>query len=40
MSMIDTLRKGLKFFLMSLGVSSPEKKSPPAKPAHKASPGK
>ena len=36
MSVLDSLRKGLKFFLMSLGVSSPDKKpkpaSPPAKP--------
>jgi hypothetical protein len=26
MSMASSLRKGLKFFLMSLGVSSPEKR--------------
>ena len=34
--MVDSMKKGLKFFLMSLGVSSPEKKprpaAPPAKP--------
>jgi hypothetical protein len=28
MSVVSSLRKGLKFFLMSLGVSSPEKSSP------------
>ena len=33
MSVLDTLRKGLKFFLMSLGVSSP-----PKKPAPKSTP--
>jgi hypothetical protein len=36
MSMVDTLRKGLKFLLMSMGISSPDKKGtvakPPAKP--------
>lgn len=31
MSILDTLRTGLKFFLMSLGISSPAKK-PPARP--------
>lgn len=30
MSLADSLRKGLKFFLMSLGVSSPDKKPKPA----------
>jgi hypothetical protein len=30
MSVLDTLRKGLKFFLMSFGISSPEKKPQPA----------
>ena len=29
MSLMATLRKGLKFFLMSFGVSSPEKKPAP-----------
>jgi hypothetical protein len=29
MAVADALRKGLKFFLMSLGISSPEKKQPP-----------
>jgi len=35
MSLVETLRKGLKFLLMSFGVSSPEKKPPsqvPRKP--------
>jgi hypothetical protein len=32
MSVVSSLRKGLKFFLMSLGVSSPEKSSPDKKP--------
>ena len=33
MSMMDTLRRGLKFVLMSMGVSSPAKKpAPPRKP--------
>jgi hypothetical protein len=30
MSLIDSLRKGLRFFLMSFGVSSPDKKQKPA----------
>jgi hypothetical protein len=30
MGVASSLRKGLKFFLMSLGVSSPEKKPRPA----------
>lgn len=34
MSILDTLRKGFRFFLMSFGVSSPTKKPPP-KPAPK-----
>jgi hypothetical protein len=38
MSMVDTLRNGLKFLLMSMGISSPAKKTPaakaPAKPSH------
>jgi hypothetical protein len=34
MSMLDTLRSGLKFMLMSMGISSPAKKNPaPVKPA-------
>jgi hypothetical protein len=28
--MVDSLRKGLKFLLMSFGISSPEKKPKPA----------
>jgi hypothetical protein len=40
MSVIDSLRKGLKFFLMSMGVSSPQKKAKPAaKPAPKPESG-
>lgn len=35
MSVIDLLRKGLAFLLMSFGVSAPAKK-PPQKPAPKA----
>ena len=36
MSMVDTLRNGLKFMLMSMGISSPEKKKPTVvKPADK-----
>jgi hypothetical protein len=31
MSVMESLRKGLKFFLMSFGVSSPDKKPGPAK---------
>jgi hypothetical protein len=30
MGLADSLRKGLKFFLMSFGISSPEKKPKPA----------
>lgn len=30
---MDTLRKALKFFLMSMGISTPEKKTP--KPTEK-----
>jgi hypothetical protein len=34
MSVMDSLRSGLRFFLMSLGISSQSKKpKPPAKPA-------
>lgn len=32
MSMIATLRKGLKFLLMSMGISSPERPGPAKKP--------
>ncbi len=32
MSAMENLRKGFKFFLMSLGISSPEKKPKPAPP--------
>jgi len=40
MSIVDALRKGFGFFLMSMGVSSPTKKPPPAqKPAPKTKPG-
>ena len=40
MSVIDSLRKGLKFFLMSMGISSPPKKARPApKPAPKPESG-
>jgi hypothetical protein len=35
MSVMDTLRKGVKFMLMSMGISSPEKKPPAAKPPSK-----
>jgi hypothetical protein len=36
MSILDSLRKGFRFFLMSLGVSSPTKKpTQPPKPAPK-----
>jgi hypothetical protein len=41
MSMLDSLRSGLRFFLMSLGISSPEKKpQPPSSPAAKPGAGK
>ena len=37
MSVLDSLRKGFGFFLMSFGISSPAKKEKPAqKPAPKA----
>ena len=40
MSVLDSLRKGLSFFLMSMGVSAPARKSKPApKPAPKAESG-
>ncbi|MGA7109621.1 MAG: hypothetical protein WBV28_07705 [Terracidiphilus sp.] len=41
MSLVDSLRNGLKFFLMSLGVSTPEKKPlPPAPTVPKNHPNK
>jgi hypothetical protein len=41
MSMLNSLRNGLKFFLMSLGISSPAKKPQnPSKPASKPGAGK
>jgi hypothetical protein len=40
MSVLDSLRKGLGFLMMSMGVSSPAKKAKPApKPAPKAETG-
>lgn len=40
MSMLDSLRKGLGFLLMSMGVSSPAKKTKPVpKPASKPESG-
>jgi hypothetical protein len=41
MSVLDSLRKGLGFLMMSMGVSSPGKKAKPApKPAPKPEAGK
>jgi hypothetical protein len=41
MSLLDTLRKGFGFLLMSFGVSSPAKKAKPVpKPSPKSDPGK
>jgi hypothetical protein len=41
MSLLDSLRKGLGYVLMSMGVSSPAKKPQPApKPVPKQEPGK
>lgn len=41
MSVLDSLRKGFSFFLMSMGVSSPARKAKPRpKPAPKAEAGK
>jgi hypothetical protein len=41
MDVMASLRKGIKFFLMSFGVSSPDKKpGPAASPAAKERPGK
>ena len=34
MSLLDSLRKGFRFFLMSVGISSPQRKPAP-KPASK-----
>jgi hypothetical protein len=39
MNIIDALRKGLRFFLMSMGISSPARK-PAAKPAPKPGSGR
>lgn len=39
MSIIDSLRSGLKFFLMSMGVSTPARKPAP-RPAPKPDSGK
>jgi len=39
MSMVDMLRKGLGYLLMSMGVSSPTPKKPVAKPAPKPEQG-
>jgi hypothetical protein len=40
MSLLDSLRKGFSFFLMSMGVSAPVKKTKPApKPAQKPDSG-
>jgi len=38
MSLVDSFRKGLRFFLMSFGISSPAKKPPP-KPASRPNSG-
>jgi hypothetical protein len=36
MSLLDSLRKGFNFFLLSMGISAPAKKPPPAsKPTSK-----
>jgi hypothetical protein len=41
MSVLDSLRKGFGYFLMSMGVSSPAKKAKPAaKPGPKPDAGK
>jgi hypothetical protein len=41
MSVLDSLRKGFSFLLLSFGVSSPEKKPKPAsKPAPQSKSGK
>jgi hypothetical protein len=40
MAIVESLRKGLKFFLMSLGISSPAKKpAPSTTPGSKTRPG-
>ncbi len=33
MNAMESLRKGFKFFLMSMGISTPEKKPKPAPPS-------
>ena len=38
MSVLDSLRKGLGFLMMSMGVSSPEKTRPAPQAAPKAGP--
>ena len=41
MSLLDSLRKGLSFFLLSMGVSAPPKKPQPSpKPSTKPETGK
>jgi len=40
MSVASSLRKGLKFFLMSLGVSSPAKSNPGESSLNRSSPAK
>jgi hypothetical protein len=32
MNLVDKLRQGLRFVLMSMGVSSPDRKRPPSAP--------
>jgi hypothetical protein len=39
MSVLDLLRKGFGYVLMSMGVSSPAPKKPAAKPVPKPGPG-
>jgi hypothetical protein len=39
MSILDLLRKGFGYMLMSMGVSSPAQKKPAPKPADKPGPG-
>jgi hypothetical protein len=39
MSVLDVLRKGFGYVLMSMGVSSPTPKKPPPKPAAKPDSG-
>ena len=40
MSIFDSLRKGFSFFLMSMGVSTYDKKKPATKPVPEATPDK